>query len=225
MRTLNSKLVYYSAIMIFGKPAAFAPPWHWGIFRRDPCSRLLIDDGSPEYEPMTAIYQALKAAGFRETYWQFVYPGQIGGVVKTPRGTLIELHVRFFERGMIYAEMEVGRSVLLHFLNRRYYINEYLIRKFDSKLTSSQLDYLRISTARYKACCDNDWPEWTLENRFITRSTRMQIRFLTVLADWRVLALIMLASVASSVVRHSIAVPLVAALMILVYLLAPKRAQ
>jgi hypothetical protein len=126
---------------------------------------------------------------------------------------------------MIYAEMEVGRSVLLHFLNRRYYINEYLIRKFDSKLTSSQLDYLRISTARYKACCDNDWPEWTLENRFITRSTRMQIRFLTVLADWRVLALIMLASVASSVVRHSIAVPLVAALMILVYLLAPKRAQ
>jgi hypothetical protein len=53
----------------------------------------------------------------------------------------------------------------------------------------------------------------------------MQIRFLTVLADWRVLALIMLASVASSVVRHSIAVPLVAALMILVYLLAPKRAQ
>jgi hypothetical protein len=64
-----------------------------------------------------------------------------------------------------------------------------------------------------------------MKNRFITHSSKMQIRFLTVLADWRVLALIMLASVASSVVRNLIAVPLVAALMILVYLLAPKRAQ
>ena len=170
-----------------------------------------------------AIYNALRATGFRETYWQFVYPRQIGGLVKNPKGSLIEFHVRFFEDGMIYAEMELGRSVLLHFFKSRHYINHYLIRKLGCRLTCSQLDYLRMSTAKYKASYDNDWPEWTVGNRFITHNTKMQIRFLTLLADWRVLTLIILASVASSLVPNSVALPLVTTLMVLVYLLAPRR--
>jgi hypothetical protein len=201
----------------------FAPPWQWGIFRRKPCSGLLIDRSSPDCEPMMAIYNTLRATGFRETYWQFVYPRQIGGLVKSPRGSLIEFHVRFFEDGMIYAEMELGRSVLLHFLNRRHFINQYLIRRLRCRLTSSQLDYLRMSTAKYKASYDNDWPEWTVGNRFITHNIKMQIRLLAHLADWRVLALIILASVASSLVPNSVVLPLVTTLMILVYLLAPRR--
>jgi len=71
---------------------------------------------------MNSIYQALKEMGFKETYWQFVYPGQIGGLVKSPRSNLLELHVRFFQEGMMYAEIEMGRSALLHFLNRRLYL-------------------------------------------------------------------------------------------------------
>jgi hypothetical protein len=211
--------------MLFPESREFAPPWRWGIFCRKPCAGLSLSSNSPDYEPMTAIYRVLKNAGFEETYWQFVYPGQVGGLVKIPRGTLIEFHVRFFEGGMIYAEMELGRSVLLHFLNRRYYINHHLVKKLNSKLSSSQIAYLRTSTERYKASCACDWPEWTMENRFMTPGIKRQVRFFTVLSDWRLLALIMLAGIISSIADGPVALALLTAAMILVYLLAPKRSH
>jgi hypothetical protein len=174
---------------------------------------------------MTAIYQALKSIGFRETYWQFIYPGQIGGLIRNPRNTLIEFHVRFLKEGMIYAEIELGRSVLLHFANRKLYINQYLICKMGSRLSAAHREYLRGSIKRHKSVYAKDWPEWTVENRFVTPSMKKQIRFLAVLADWRTLALIMLASVVSSLADGPTVLPLITALMIFVYVLAPKRYQ
>jgi hypothetical protein len=172
---------------------------------------------------MTAIYEALKSIGFRETYWQLVYPGQIGGLIKNPRGTLIEFHVRFFQRGMIYGEMELGRSVFLHFVNHRCYINCYLVTKIGSRLCPAHIDYLRVSTERFKRVYPRQRPEWTRENRFMTPNIKRQIQFLTLLADWRALALIMLASIGSTMANGPAALLLVIALMIFVYLLAPKR--
>lgn len=201
----------------------FVPPWQWGIFRRKACRDLLLDRRSKEYDAMTAIYQALKRAGFNETYWQFVYRGQIGGLVKNPRGTLLEFHVRFFEDGMIYAEIELGRSVLLHFLNRRCYINQYLARRLRSRLPEKYVDYFQLSTERYKCAYHRNWPEWTIRNRFVTLSMKKQIHFLTTLSDWRVLALIMLGSTVSSFTPSLVILPLVTATMIVVYLLAPRR--
>ena len=201
----------------------FAPPWQWGILRRRGCKQLHLSETSPDYEPMTTIYQALKGAGFRETYWQYVYPGQIGGLVKSPQNRLIELHARFFEGGMIYGEMEMGRSVLLHFINRRYYVNDYLVKMLGKRLSAPHARYLRISIEKYKSACEDDWPEWTAGHRFITRSNKMQIRLFTVLSDWRILAIIMLASVVSNITRGPIALPLLTALMIVVYLVAPRR--
>jgi hypothetical protein len=201
----------------------FVPPWQWGIIRRRVCRGLFLETNSSEYEPMTAIYEALKNTGFKETYWQFVYPDQVGGLVKIRRHTLIEFHVRFFKGGMIYAEMEFGRSVFLHFLNKRCYINSYIIKTLSSRLSALHIDYLRASTKRYKRVYHNGWPEWTRRNRFMTPKTKMQIRFFTILSDWRTLALIMLASVASSLERVTAALPLLTAIMIVIYLLAPRR--
>jgi hypothetical protein len=203
----------------------FVPPWRWGIFRRAPCAHLLLDSCSPDHAPMTAIYEALKSAGFKETYWQFVYPGQIGGLVQNARGTLIEFHVRFFENGLIYAEMEIGRSASLHLINRRLYINYYIIKKLHSRLPSAHLDYLRAATERSKLVYPKDWTEWSVQNRFMTPSIKRKIRFLAVLSDWRTLALIMMASVVSSMADGSVIIPLLTAIMIFVYVLAPKRTQ
>jgi len=203
----------------------FAPPWRWGIFRRAPCRALQLSSSSPDYRPMNAIYAALKSAGFRETYWQFVYSGQIGGLVKSPKGTVIEFHVRFFEGGMIYAEIELGRSLLLHFVNRRSYINKYLVAMLASRLSAAEASYFLASTERYKSAYHNDWPEWTANFRYITPSMKKQIRFLTTLSDWRVLALIMLASTASSFGDRPVVLPILTATMIIIYLLAPKRSQ
>lgn len=200
-------------------------PWRWGLVRRHACRRLAIKETSPHQSSMTAIYDALKQAGFAETFWQFVYPGQIGGLIKAPQNSLIELHVRFFEDGLIYCELELGRSVLLHFLNHRFFANGYLIRKIGSKLTPVHLDYLKWTTERYKSLYGSRWPEWTATNRFITRRIKMQIRFLTLLSDWRSLAGIMLLSVAASATKSSIVLPAVTAAMILIYLVAPRRRQ
>lgn len=202
-----------------------APPWRWGIFRRKACRSLAISEASIHYHAMEGIYRALRRAGFRETYWQFVYAGQIGGLIKNPGHTLIEFHVRFFDGGMMYAEMELGRSVLLHFLSPRCYINHYLIRTIGARLSEQEQDFLRNSTEKYKAIYPREWREWDKDTRLMTPFLKKQVRFLTMLTDWRTLALIMLASVVSSIADRQVVLPILTALMVIVYLLAPRRAQ
>jgi hypothetical protein len=201
----------------------FMPPWRWGIFLRKPCASLLIERSSPDFEPMQAIYNALKSVGFRETYWQFVFPGQIGGLVKSPGSQLAEHHVRFFEGGMIYAEFELGRSALIHFLGHRYYLNHYIARKIRKKLSPAHFAYLQEAVERYKFQNHRDWPEWSADRRFMTPRIKSQLRFLTILSDWRVLASVMLASVVATMIHGPIILPIIVALLILVYLLAPRR--
>ena len=174
---------------------------------------------------MIAIYQTLKSIGFKETYWQFVYRGQLGGLIKNARGTLIEFHVRFFNDGSIYAEMEIGRSVSLHLIDRRLYINHYLIRKLQGRLSREHFGYLAAATKKAKMMYPKSWSEWSTGNRFMTRGIRAKIQLLTLVADWRTLALIMAASVASSMARGPVIIPFFVAAMIVVYVLAPKRTQ
>lgn len=199
------------------------PPWRWGVFLRRPCAGLLLGYDPRDNEPMAAIYNALKQVGFRETYWQVVYPGQIGGLIKNPRSKLLEYHVRLFYDGRIYAELELGRAALLHFIPHRHYLNEYIVSKIHSRLSQPHLDYLRRAIDRHMATHRRNWPEWSMENRFVTPRIRMQLRFLTVLSDWRFLALAMLAGFAASISHGPTVVSLLVVLMIVVYLLAPKR--
>lgn len=65
------------------------------------------------------IYCALKRAGFRETVWQFVYAGQLGGLVLPLEGGIREIHVRFYA-DIVEAELEVGRHFLAHFFRPQY---------------------------------------------------------------------------------------------------------
>jgi hypothetical protein len=183
----------------------------------------MLPKDSPHHEPMTAIYQTLKDFGFRETYWQFVYPGQIGGLIKSPRNQPLEFHVRFFEGGMIYAEFELGRSVLLHFSGHRYYLNRYIVGKTRSRLSPGHSRYLEDAVAAYKSVHNRNWLEWGSKNRFMTTKVKRQLRFLTLLSDWRILAMLMLASVFASINQGPRVVPLFIAFMIGIYLLAPKR--
>lgn len=207
------------------KERHFIPPWQWGIFRRKLCASLNLDVGAPDYAPMITIYQALKSVGFKETYWQFIYPDQIGGLIQNKRSTLIEIHVRFFANGLIYAEMEMGRSASLHLINRRMYVNYYLIQKLSKRLSRTHLEYFQDAVAKSKLVYPRDWLEWSSQNRFMTSGIKRKIRLLNVLSDWRTLALIMMASVVSSVADRSIVIPLLTAIMIFVYVLAPRRTQ
>jgi hypothetical protein len=201
----------------------FVPPWQWGIFYWKPSINLSLASCTAEHAPIIAIYQTLKSMGFKETRWQFVYPGQIGGLIKNPRSTLLEFHVRFFSDGLIYAEIEIGRSGSLHLIDRRMYINNYLIGKMGSSLAQEHLEYFRTASEKAKLVYPKNWPEWSSQNRFMTPSIKTKIQFLSVLADWRVLALVMMASIVSSIVKGVVLIPLLTAIMIFVYVLAPKR--
>ena len=201
------------------------PPSRWGIFRRSECSGALIV-GQPDCnQPIANIYRALKKVGFRETYWQYVYPGQIGGLVFNPRKGLIEHHVRFFNDGRMYVEIEFGRSAILHFLNRRMYLNRYLIAKLRGRISVEDASYFCDAVNRYKESTANNWSEWSMNSRFYTPGIKMQVRLLTLFGDWRFLAAVMLVSfgIVSGFSAQGPLLPILTATMIFIYLIAPKR--
>jgi hypothetical protein len=181
-------------------------------------------DGLPHnLQPMRAIYDAFKKRDFRETYWQIVYPGQIGGLIKSPGNQILEFHVRFFENGTIYAEFEAGRSAILHFLIRRCYLNNYLGIKIASDLSVSDLQYYYDAVTLHKASSAKDWPEWSSRSKLVNESAKRNIRLLSAISDWRMLFLAMLVSMAAIYARDIVALPVLALIMILFYLVAPKR--
>lgn len=201
----------------------WAPPWRWGIFLRRPCERLLLESSLPHLAPMAVIYEALKRRGFRETYWQFVYHGQIGGLVKTPSGQLYELHVRFFGSGMIYAEFEIGRSMLLHFLVGRKYLNNYIATIIRSDLTEEELGFFRDATQKYKESSTNRWSEWNAHNTLLSRPVKRTARLLYIFSDWRILAFAMALAVGATLGHVTMVAPALATLLILLYVIAPRR--
>jgi len=201
----------------------WAPPWRWGVFLRRPCERLLLEGLPDHLAPMGRIYEALKRRGFRETYWQFVYHGQIGGLVKTPKGQLYELHVRFFDSGMLYAELEIGRSLLLHFVVGRKYLNTYIASILRAALSDEDLLFLLKATQQYKDQSPNEWSEWSAHNLLLTRSARRAARLLYIFSDWRVLAFAMALAAGAAIGPNTVVIPALAALLILLYLIAPTR--
>jgi len=203
----------------------FRPPWQWGIFRRRECSGILILGPETNMNHKARIYQTLKNLGFRETRWQYVYSGQIGGLIWNPRHGLIEHHIRFFEDDRIYVEIEFGRSTILHYLNHRMYLNNYLLAKIRNHISVEDVEYFCNAVAKYKQSSDNGWQEWGMKNRFYTPSVKSQIRFLTFFGDWRFLAGLMLFSfgVVSGASFNGTLLPILITVMIIIYLVAPKR--
>jgi hypothetical protein len=73
----------------------------------------------PDGSQTAHLYYRLKQYGFTETVWQFVYKGQVGGLILQLDGGRKELHVRFYD-DLVEAELEVGRNFLEHFGASRY---------------------------------------------------------------------------------------------------------
>jgi hypothetical protein len=111
-----------------------------GIFAPTQCSGALVRDAR-----MIDLYQALKSMGFVETRWQYIFDGQIGGLVYPCNNGWNEVHVRFY-RDRIFAEFEVSRSSPLHFLCPRFNANKYLIEILNGKVPPESLQYVKTRT-------------------------------------------------------------------------------
>ena len=93
-------------------------------------------------ERANSIYKKLIQHGFKETVWQYVYDGQIGGVVMPYLDGQYEIHVRFYDDGRIFSELEYGRSNILHFIYPLYNANRYVIKILNDILTCEEKKYL-----------------------------------------------------------------------------------
>ncbi|MDO8241009.1 MAG: hypothetical protein Q7T51_03465 [Candidatus Moranbacteria bacterium] len=88
-------------------------------------NRIGIKGNKLPSEKLQQIYQLLLSKGFRETRWQFIYEGQLAGLVKPYSCGKNEIHVRFYD-DRIFAEFEIGRAYIQHFLGPRLNANGYL---------------------------------------------------------------------------------------------------
>ncbi|OVE74681.1 hypothetical protein BVX95_01475 [archaeon D22] len=93
---------------------------HWPFFR-------------PDKGVDKEIYNALIGAGFRGTVWQFIYKGQLAGVILPLFNGTQEVHIRFY-KDTIEAELEVGRHFLDHFLQPRFQAESYVLSLLRDRL-------------------------------------------------------------------------------------------
>lgn len=170
-------------------------PWRWGLFHHRNCRGALIIEKAASSPKLSIIYAALMDLGFRETIWQFVYSGQIGGLVRTYGRGLIEVHIRFFEDDAIFAELEIGRTGLAHFLNRRIFANSHIIKLLEKSMDREDFDYLCRSIEKYKSSLRRETVEWLPGVHFL-RKIRL-LRLQRFLGSWLFISLIMVTSVAS----------------------------
>lgn len=108
-----------------------------GLFSLKHWSGLKQNDSDKKW-----VYQKLKEIGFKETVWQFVYNGQIGGLIYLVDNGHKEIHVRFFEK-FIEAEIEVGRNYINHFIAPRYQAEKLVLKMLANKMNSNEYDRIK----------------------------------------------------------------------------------
>ena len=109
---------------------------NFGIFSRSIVRGKFINNNL-----MLLVYNKLKENKFRETPRQYIFKDQIGGLVLPYNGGRSEIHVRFF-KDRIFAEYEIGRSYISHFLGPRYNANEFIFSLLKINLTKDEERYL-----------------------------------------------------------------------------------
>ena len=91
------------------------------------------------------VYSHLLNIGYRRTFWQLVFPGQIAGLIKRipPTATGVnEYHVRFYDDGVIECELEVDRWSTRHWSGPRHFKEEgqkLLLSIFKNELKETSL--------------------------------------------------------------------------------------
>ncbi|SMF28898.1 hypothetical protein [Desulfovibrio gilichinskyi] len=200
---------------------SFQPPWNWGVFKRKECNGYAFKNLVLQKPQIKAIYNALEDVGYRPTYWQYVYPKQVGGLVKSHCNGSLETHIRFFSDNRIYTEIEIGRIAFIHFSSHRYYANQYILRKL-KKLPNESHSYLisAIENYKVKALCNK--PEWSRENKFCTPSVRRLIKLAMVATNWTTLGFLLVAAVTIAPATNSSTLIIAVAIAIVLYLVSPK---
>ncbi|NDV24037.1 hypothetical protein [Desulfovibrio sp. JC022] len=197
------------------------PPWNWGVFKRKQCKRDYICSELGANHRMVCIYDTLLKKGFSETYWQYVYPEQIGGLIKTFCKGSLELHVRFFRNDKIYAEIEIGRCAYIHFSKHRYYANNYLKLLMKSQGVNV-LEYLDSAIAKYKIS-GKKAPEWSAKNKFCTTKVKKLIKTAMIFGDWKTLSFLLLLTVSVMPQTNSVFLSVATFILIVAHIFAPKK--
>jgi hypothetical protein len=117
-----------------------------------------VKRGSPISDPtMRSIYLKLRSLGYQETPWQFVFRGQLGGLVLpypvSGDVSRNEIHIRFYQ-DRIVAEYEIGRAYLSHFFGPRLIANRAIVSMLEPHLTQLENIELRLLTSRSRLLDD-----------------------------------------------------------------------
>jgi hypothetical protein len=84
---------------------------NFGIFSAQQFRKAAFSD-----DRQRAVYLALLDAGFKPTRWQYVFDGQIAGLIKSG---INDVHIRFYP-DRLFAEIEISRALISHFYGPRY---------------------------------------------------------------------------------------------------------
>lgn len=118
------KIVHYIADLIYGAsryPCGWLKPFvvvgNFGNSKHTTHQKMFFD--------------LLLRDGFKRTFWQIIFPGQIAGLIKKTsskrsHGKGNEYHVRFYNDGTIECELEVDRWGSKHWTGPRNYDSEFL---------------------------------------------------------------------------------------------------
>ena len=92
-----------------------------------------------EGQDQEQFFNALVSQGFRTTYFQLIFPGQTAGLIRKiepPQEGMDEIHIRFYEDGVIAAELEYGRFSLGHWREKRVPSVDILEKLLDKEITN-----------------------------------------------------------------------------------------
>lgn len=91
--------------------------------------------------PAREIYSHLKELGFKETRWQFVFENQLAGLVLPYNDGANEVHIRFY-KDRIFAEFEVGRASIAHFLGPFLNANLFIQDLLEGRVSDESFEFL-----------------------------------------------------------------------------------
>lgn len=98
-------------IIQYGKDIKYAiQNFETGFQRKDVVEGYFVNNNSGNNQRL--MYEGMLDVGFKQTYWQIVFPGQTAGLIRKMKPSINgmdEIHVRFYNDGIISAELEYGR--------------------------------------------------------------------------------------------------------------------
>ena len=107
-----------------------------GVTRPRVARGYFTDDENGAYQKL--FFEELLSHGFRRTAFQLIFPGQTAGLIRKiepPQNGMDEIHVRFYDDGVIAAELEYGRFSADHWREKREPSTAVLEKILDTELT------------------------------------------------------------------------------------------